>query len=277
MKYEDALRLYREIVGLGADSIEPDVESDPRQEGEPWSGSALMARLLADKPPLPEPPPTCCGQPWYAIIEGQGPFNAMLSGSLPSWEADRQGGVIYLEYLLLNGCPWGVVDGNEAAADLSAAFAELRNVGDEPNERTVLQKIHAALLLKPVYSVRFGSWPVFTLYLGRAIRKGRRRDVEQAFFFRHSMDGTNRSIRRVLNAGRAAVGFAGQIDVTDQNRDMLSAYQKHRLREQAEASGNQGENDWVEFECDAWQLERQEGESGIKATHSHPVLEVSKT
>lgn len=266
MNYDEALRLYREIVGPSADGIELDANPDPHHAGEPWPGSALMARLLADKLPLPEPPPTCFGQPWYAAIEEQGPFNAMLSGSVPSWDAaDHQQGVIYLEYLVLNGCPWGVIDGNEAAADLSAALSELRGIGEGLPEDAVLEKIHSALLMKPVYSVRFGSWPIFTLYLGRAIRKGRRRDVEQAFFFRHSMDGTNRGIIRVLNAGKATGRLAGQVDITGSDQDTLSAYQKRRLHEHAAPGCNSTDNDWVEFVCDAWQLERREkaGVAGV--------------
>lgn len=280
MTYDEALRLYREIVGPGADGIAPDTNPESQQPCEPWSGSALMARLLADKTALSEPPPTCFGQPWYAVIEEQGPFNAMLSGSVPSWDAaDHRQGVIYLEYLVLNGCPWGVIDGNDAAADLSAALSKLRGIDDGLSEDAALEKIHAALLMKPVYLVRFGNWPIFTLYLGRALRKGRRRDVEQAFLFRHSMDGTNRGITRVLNAGKATGRLAGHVDVTGTNQDTLSAYQKKRLHEQLVPGCNPTDNDWVEYVCDAWQLERREkaGVAGVKATHSHPVKEVSKT
>lgn len=66
--------------------------------------SALFARLLNGRVPLPSPPPTIFGFPWYEIVEETGPFLVRVN---PSGED-----------LVINQCRWSVVERNEAALRL---------------------------------------------------------------------------------------------------------------------------------------------------------------
>ncbi len=66
--------------------------------------SALFARLLSGRVPLPSPPPTIFGFPWYEIVEEMGPFLVQFHPS---------GGD-----LVITQCRWSVVERNEAALRL---------------------------------------------------------------------------------------------------------------------------------------------------------------
>jgi hypothetical protein len=66
--------------------------------------SALFARLLKGISPLPFPPPTNFGFPWYEVVEESGPFSV---------KARPSGGDI-----VINQCRWRVVGRNEAALRL---------------------------------------------------------------------------------------------------------------------------------------------------------------
>lgn len=66
--------------------------------------SALFARLLSGKAPLPCPPPTNFGFPWYEVVEDERPFLVKVNPS---------GGD-----LAINQCRWSVVGRNESALRL---------------------------------------------------------------------------------------------------------------------------------------------------------------
>lgn len=66
--------------------------------------SALFARLLSGRVPLPSPPPTIFGFPWYEIVEETGPFPVKANPSAGD--------------LVINQCRWSVVERNEAALRL---------------------------------------------------------------------------------------------------------------------------------------------------------------
>ena len=222
---------------------------------EPGEKSALFARLLSGKAPLPFPPPTSFNQPWYDVIEESGPFHIVLGGMLPAWDVPHPDRTIFLEYLIVNGCPWGVVSGNEAASRMSDLLSRLRDCKDRSDGDALLDGIGECLLERPEWIVRVDPWTDFRVYLGRAKRQGKRREIENTKFFRHSLDGTNSSITRVLiESAQQAAGKAERLaHLRDKPAHLRTAYENQALESLTWIQSDPG-MDWVEYEADAWSI-----------------------
>lgn len=223
---------------------------------KPHENSALLARLLSGKMPLPHPPPTTFKQPWYDVLEKPGPFEVVFSGTIPSINVPHGLGTIFLEYLSLNNCPWGVVSGNAAAATMSDMLAALRDSQSREEGRQIVASIHESLLQRPEWIVKFEPWHEFRLYLGRIRRRGKRCDIEDVPFFRATLDGTNLEITRVLIDGAEQIeGRRKRLaHLVDRPQHLLQPYELRALRE-LDAAYPLSDLDWVEYECDGWLLE----------------------
>lgn len=225
---------------------------------EPGPKSALFARLLTGKLPLLFPPPTSFGQPWYEIVEEAGPFDILLGGTLAVTDSHAAHGDPFLEHLIINGCPWGVVAGNEPAAALSDFFQRLRHCTDRFAGEMYVNGIVACLHRRPEWVVRFAPWPDYRVYLGRAKRQAKRSDIRNLKFFRHSLDGTNLEITRVLIDGaQQAAGRAQRLaHLLEKPGHLLSHYERKALADINCLPADPSASDWVEYECDAWEIAR---------------------
>lgn len=240
------------------------VTSLPRRGGEVYSldpdeRSDLFARLLSGKLPLQNPPPTSFNHPWYDVIEQSGPHGVLLGGIVPSWEVPGCGSMHYLGYVILNECPWGVVSGNVAAAKLAEALILLKRCNDRDTGHKIVALIEEALLEYPEWLIRFDPWPPFRLYLGRSRRQANRKQIEGVRFFRHSMDGTRINVLRVIKSAA---------EQNEERKMRLAAlrhapsgyeYQPEELAKRFIGRMQHADadvSDYLEFECDAWMLEK---------------------
>ena len=225
---------------------------------EPNEKSALFARLLSGKAPLPFPPPTSFNQPWYDLIECAGPFDIQLGGMLPAWEVPASSdGSVFLEYLIINKCPWGVVNGNDAAALLSEQLSQLRACTDGNVRSDLLNAIGACLLQRPEWTVRFEPWAEYKVFLRRAVHQGKRSEIEGVRFFRHSLDGTNLRITRVLIDGAAqAIGKSERMaHLKCKPEHLRTPYERKALTELSILQADPSSMDWVEYEADTWAIQ----------------------
>jgi len=69
-----------------------------------FAKSALLLRLLSGKPPLPAPPPTSFGRPWYAVVEEKGPHPCVVRGILPDPRSTPS------KTVMINDAHWTVVE-----------------------------------------------------------------------------------------------------------------------------------------------------------------------
>lgn len=224
---------------------------------EPGPKSALFSRLLAGKLPLSFPPPLSFGQPWYEIVEAPGAFDVLVAGTLPSGPhaTDTQH---HLEYLVINGHPWIVLHGNDAAASLSGALGKLRHCADRSEGEEIIGEIEDSLKRFPEWVVRAPPWPEYRVYLGRGRRQGKRGDLDRTRFFRETLDGTNRVILRTLIDGKKqADGKAERIAHLLAKPDcLLTAYERKVVADLHNLVTHSADNDWLEYECDVWQMRR---------------------
>ncbi|WP_028456139.1 hypothetical protein [Chitinilyticum litopenaei] len=114
-------------------------------EAHDWEHSALFERLQSGQAPLPYPPPTSFGQPWYAIVEMPGVFPVAVTA------AQRLGNGQHAE-LELNDCVWQVLahvlpDGRELAGAPAVFRDDCR------------------------YIVSHGHWPAYCLSRGRTANR----------------------------------------------------------------------------------------------------------
>lgn len=224
---------------------------------EPGEKSALFARLLSGKDPLPFAPPTSFGQPWYDLIECPGPYDVLLGGTLPAWDVPNQSDTVFLEYLVVNSCPWGVKNGNDAAAAMSDLLGQLRDCTDRATGASIMQGIGECLHARPEWTVNFSPWADYRVFLGRSLRQGKRRDVERVEFFRHSLDGTNLRITRTLIDGaRQAEGKAERVaHLRKKPAHLLTTYERKALADLDASRCNTSDGDWVEYESDTWMIQ----------------------
>ena len=75
-------------------------------------GCGLLPRLLDGLPPLPEAPPKSFGQPWYAIVEDGRADRVLVQ------EVDEELARQYPSHILINGCPWLVIERAETESYL---------------------------------------------------------------------------------------------------------------------------------------------------------------
>ena len=155
------------------------------------TNSALFARLLAGKAPLPKAPPTSYAYPWYAVIEEPGPFPVSISQTLP-FEDGKADGVALPEtptHLLINQCPWEIVSMNPAASRLFALERQLKASEDKPDGQLsavyrwtpeFVEEVKAAYREGPVLIVKNKTWAEYRLKLGRRQCHAQRGDLQGA-------------------------------------------------------------------------------------------------
>jgi hypothetical protein len=142
-------------------------------EGDPRS--ALFARLLDGKPPLRAPPPSTFHQPWYEVIEEDGPFAVMLSDAHVARAAPAAGEANVSRSLCLDHCPWTVIGMNDAASRLFALQEQLdeklfrERECDGPASGWTADFLEAVLKAYrdgPELLVQHEEWPPYRLRLG---------------------------------------------------------------------------------------------------------------
>jgi hypothetical protein len=224
----------------------------------PGEQSALFARLLGGQHPLPHRPPTTWHQPWYQVIEESGPFPVRLGGVLESSDLTRGTGVVYLEYLLLNNCPWGVASSNASAREMVMAMMALKGCRDRRAGDELVSEMQSLLLARPEWEVVFDPWPSYTVSLGRGLRTGVRREVEGSLFARDSFDGTNRVIHRVLHSGQAQ--YEGRCErlkgIQLKRPELQTGPEKQLIADLEVLRADPPAADWVEYSCDVWMLSK---------------------
>jgi hypothetical protein len=220
--------------------------------------SALFARLLEGKPALPYPPPTSYSYPWYDIIEKPGQYHVSICApwstiASPTDIAEFNEG----DKLILNQCAWTILRKNASGA----AFLSLLRQVKDPQALTAstLQGLKAALADKPEFILGFGQWGEFRLFLGRIIRRGRRRIAINSQFDINTLDGGNPLIVQVLHRG---VDIRAKSDAMlaklDKSRQELSVLEQITFASERAIlrSGDPEGDDLVEYDCDGWVLER---------------------
>lgn len=75
--------------------------------------SALLRRLRSGRAPLAEPPPTSFGQPWYEVLESEGPHKVATDGKLTTLAellgTQDSSATARNQFLVqVNGCHWNV-------------------------------------------------------------------------------------------------------------------------------------------------------------------------
>jgi len=218
--------------------------------------SALFARLLEGKEPLPYPPPTSFSYPWYDIIETPGKYQVTLGGLVADANANDTG-----EHLLLNQCPWTVVRHNEGGGRFLVFLRKLAaSPAVDDAGRTFLQD---ALAAKPEFVVTYGAWGEFRLAMGRIIRRGRRAAVVDSGFDLHTLDGGNAVIVKLLRTGveiraKSDATLASVRNRLEQSDPGLSVFDQITLASESgiARSDHPEDDDLVEYDCDGWVLER---------------------
>ena len=162
----------------GGDSVDENVRQVLRlfygmsggSRGDPRS--ALLARLLDGKQPLRAPPPSTFHQPWYEVIEEDGPFEVTLSDAHFSPASPDHGEHDPTHSLCIDRCPWQVVHLNDAAHRLFALQQRLdRKARREPGgtsfgwTRALLSDVLDAYRDGPEFVVQYEEWPLYRLRL----------------------------------------------------------------------------------------------------------------
>ena len=165
---EDARKVLRLFHGLSGGA-----EGDPR--------SALFARLLTGKQPLSWPPPSTFHHPWYEVIEGNGPFEVMLSDAHTQAPSPEHGELAPLYSLCIDHCPWLVDSTNDAAHRLFVLQERLNAKERRESDGTcfdwtpeLLDEVRRALQESPEFLVRFEEWPLYRLRLNVRESSGER-------------------------------------------------------------------------------------------------------
>jgi hypothetical protein len=254
-RYDAALIEYRRVQQENIDLAIAHCTDDAQRDAmralhayhQPGPKSALFARLLSGQSPLPSPPPTSFGYPWYAVIEESGPFEVSRGPLLPA-------GAGRPARILINQCSWEMIAANTAAQVFDAWCAVPGQNGDAAE----------LLAAQPEWQIACEPWLVFRLYLGRSLRRGRRDFVQGRAPCRDEWyAGGNTEIVRVLRPyreefaatqARNEAALSGRYDgpypgliqaLAEQSKDDVLPEDPSAL-------------DWVEFACDAWQIERLE-------------------
>ena len=186
--------------------------------------SALFARLLDGKSPLPYPPPTSYAYPWYGVIEDKGPFPVMVSfvereGRTP--EAQR---TLSEHELMINGCYWTIVGTNRAAGRLIQLQRQLKR--GEPDENGLPGRVHGwtpdflaevreTYAAGPTFYVKHGRWSNYRLTLGRRHCFAQRGYIEELIHNLAVGEGVTLSnLVSVLDAWRLCMNFeVGDVSV----------------------------------------------------------------
>lgn len=224
--------------------------------------SALFARLLDGKEPLPHPPPTSYSYPWYDIIEKSGPHHVSIGGGLSvAGKAHWDDGLGANERILLNQCPWNILRKNEGATEFLEFLQQASEHMLVPGK--ALSVVQPILDKKPEYVVTYGKWGEFHLSLGRIVRRGRREFVRSSQFDLNTLDGGNAVIVRVLVSGADIRSKSDATLATVRNRlgqpdAALTAFDQILLASESAIprSDDPEGDDLVEFDCDGWILKK---------------------
>jgi hypothetical protein len=139
-------------------------------QGDPRS--ALFARLLTGKQPLRAPPPSTFHQPWYEVIEEDGPFAVMLSDAHVERATAAAGEPEVNRSICLDHCPWTVTRMNDAAQRLFALQEQLDEKCDRERDGPAaswtpdfLEQVLKAYRDGPELLVQHEEWPPYRLRL----------------------------------------------------------------------------------------------------------------
>lgn len=222
---------------------------------EPSPKSALFARLLSGKPPLAFPPPVSFKYPWYECVEAAGPFFVQIGGVVPVTEVQwPEHGDLFVNYLLINECPWGIVSTNPAAAELQSMMEMMRKTPGAP----AVSALASVLLQRPEWIVKFNPWPAFRVFLGRATHQAHRDQIDAYQASPHTLDGTNIEVTRILVEGKKQVETRAErvAHLRLKPAHILTPVERKALVDADKALADPSAMDLVEYECDAWQIER---------------------
>lgn len=129
--------------------------------------SALFARLLNGRDPLPYPPPTSFSYPWYAVIEEPGPFRSGdVYCEIPPADVQDAGAP---PVLWINQHGWTIQARNAPAEALEGLQQRLR--ATETPDRTCVwtpeltREVRAAYAALPEYRVSVDPWPEYRLWV----------------------------------------------------------------------------------------------------------------
>ena len=237
--------------------IRKDTYPDRKIELEPGPKSALFARLLSGKPPLAFPPPLSFQQPWYESVEAEGPFFVQIGGVVPVAQVRwPEHGDLFVDYLLINDCPWGIVSANPAANEVLSCMARLK--ASPQQTRQELPALTDALLQRPEWIVKFNPWQEFRVYLGRTTRQDHRERISDHHVSLLTLDGTNLEVKRVVTDGAALVASRSErvAHLRKKPLHFLSSIERTALADADKVLANPSAMDVIEYECDAWQIKR---------------------
>lgn len=224
--------------------------------------SALFARLLEGKQPLPFPPPTSYSYPWYDIIETPGKYQVSIGAPWSSANAPNEEGMPGEgKYIVLNQCAWEIVRENTAAADFLSFMQQVTDPHAVP--APLMQFLRNALAGKPEFILSYGMWGEFRLSLGRVIRRSRRQAVVGSEFDILTLDGGNPVIVKVLRNGtdiraKSAATLAEVRSKLETTERELTPFEQITLASESAMrhADDPQDDDLVEYDCDGWVLER---------------------
>lgn len=259
-EYKRVQEINRALAGADAGADEGLLRALDRMN-TPGPKSALFNRLLNGQAALPYPPPTSYSYPFYSLIE-QGHASGLEVGGVTTLGGLLRGnGAVpgSERCIIINQCLWAVEYQNEAANALMELAQNL-----EPRQGAYLTEADsgraaAVLRRRPEWKVRFGHWPAFTLYMGRATREGIRSVLHNPRL-ESDFSGGNREAGEVLRSGAQSRAERAARIATQRARPAgsLSRFEELTLlRDEAEAlnDGRPAEDDdWIRFTCDAWCL-----------------------
>jgi hypothetical protein len=275
IQVQQALKRFEETIADGAGAEEDSRSKDLRRRyHRPGPKSALFARLLAGKDPLPYPPPTSFSYPWYELIEQPGPHLINTVGGVASLVAILNGdmGTGCDRHLLLNQCIWGIEHANGPAEELLAIQEEFtKNAGPEPALAPFWDRVRDAYSAGPVFIVRYGRWEPFRMQLGRLTTTARRDHAERSV----SLGGRMESMFGPLDV--SGLDLNAKVGAIQSHFNLANHLQRRRLARLPTSAGdsvlaeaerrddelaiaayraNPSAYDFVGFEIDAWTLTR---------------------
>lgn len=242
-RYEWALAEYARIQErnnkAGPNTI-PGVS--PLLNHYPGPKSALFARLLSGKQPLPHPPPTCFSYPWYSLIDEGFSDNVSIDGF--SAGLGKPG-------VIINHGLWTIVGNNPAAERLMQAASKLNKSRLPVLSREESAIISGLLAAGPEWVVRSGRNPEFRMFMTRVTRRGRRDLMLNGLLQRDFSGGKPKVIKAVES--RPAPPRPAQMTSRPQSReDLLTRITDLQLT--ADDIGGPA-YEWVQVECDGWFLD----------------------
>lgn len=273
-RWDWACEQYTQIMGrnletgvYGADqdyiaNVLSHTPGDPR--------SALFMRLLEGKLPLDYPPPLSYSQPWYDIVEVPGAHDVQIGNLRP----DR---------VLINECQWKIIETNaaaprliEVAAHVQALIAQRNCPSSSPGDQSWIDEQLAALQdgelaealdARPEFIVQYPYYPPYRLFLAPARRRGVRKWALKHRSDAKTLADSNPKVIQVLKTHAqaldemrrelVAIQARGQAGTTQRGDTDRQIHLEMHLKQPASE-----DNDWIDYECDTWMLEKLEAGDG---------------